>query len=161
MKALRPIALLYLALGTAFGFVLSRSGAADYGTIQKMFLLQDFQLYGIIGVAVAVTAPGLWLLARFGRSATGQPLQFATKPWHRGTLVGGGLFGVGWAMTGMCPGPIFVNLGEGKLYALAALAGALTGTWLFGRLRPVLAVPLRLPETRDQPEARAFSSRIG
>jgi uncharacterized membrane protein YedE/YeeE len=142
---MKGMTLAYLALGTAFGLVLSRSGAADYGYIQKMFLFQDFQLYGIIGVAVAVTAPGLWLLQRWGRTATGEPLRLGTKPLHRGSLIGGALFGVGWAMTGMCPGPIFVNLGEGKLYAVAALAGALSGTWLYGRLRPRLAKPLRLP----------------
>ena len=56
----------YLLCGTAFGFVLSRSGAADYDFIQGMFLFEEFQLYGIIGTAVAVTAPGLWLLKRYG-----------------------------------------------------------------------------------------------
>lgn len=137
--------MLFLILGTAFGFVLSRSGAADFGYVQKMFLFQDMQLYGIIGVAVAVAGPGLWLLSRYGRSATGERLVFATKPFHRGSIVGGALFGVGWALTGMCPGPIFVNIGEGKLYAIAALAGALTGTWLYGRMHGKLAQALGLP----------------
>jgi len=109
--------LLYAAAGVAFGFLLSRSGAADYGFIQAMFLFESFQLYGIIGTAVALTAPGL----------------------------GGMLFGVGWSMTGMCPGPIFVNIGEGKLYALAALAGALCGTALLGATYPRLRRPLGLP----------------
>ena len=55
------------------------------------------------------------------------------------------LFGVGWSIAGMCPGPILVNIGEGKLYAFAALAGALTGTALFGPLYDPLQQPLRLP----------------
>ena len=63
----------------------------------------------------------------------------------RGNIVGGLLFGVGWSMAGMCPGPIFVNIGEGKLYAIAALAGALTGTALFGAVYPRIQRAMRLP----------------
>lgn len=137
--------LLYLLLGTAFGFVLSRSGAADYDFIQGMFLFERFQLYGIIGTAVALTAPGLWLIKRYGRTALGRPIDIELKPMHRGNIAGGLLFGVGWSIAGMCPGPIFVNIGEGKIYALAALAGALTGTGVFGalyqRLQGVFALP--------------------
>jgi uncharacterized membrane protein YedE/YeeE len=135
----------YILFGTAFGFVLSRSGAADYDFVQGMFLLESFQLYGIIGTAVAVTAPGLWLLKRAGRTATGQPLRVAPKPRHPGNVLGGVLFGIGWSITGMCPGPILVNLGEGKLYALGALAGVLVGAGFFGVLYQRLAAPLRLP----------------
>ena len=72
--------LLYLSLGTLFGFVLSRSGAADYDYIQGMFLFERFQLYGIIGAAVAVTAPGLWVLTRYGRTASGRALEIERKP---------------------------------------------------------------------------------
>ena len=137
--------LLYALAGIAFGFLLSRSGAADYDFIQAMFLFESFQLYGIIGTAVVVTAPGLWLLRRYGRTASGQPLRIDPKPKTRGNALGGLLFGVGWSMTGMCPGPIFVNIGEGKLYALAAMAGALCGTALLGATYPRLRQPLRLP----------------
>jgi uncharacterized membrane protein YedE/YeeE len=137
--------LLYLSLGTAFGFVLSRSGAADYDYIQGMFLFERFQLYGIIGSAVAITAPGLWLIKRGGRTALGRPLEIELKAGHGGNVVGGVVFGVGWSLAGMCPGPIWVNIGEGKLYALAALAGALSGTALFGAAYPRLQGRLRLP----------------
>jgi uncharacterized membrane protein YedE/YeeE len=67
------------------------------------------------------------------------------KPLHRGNVAGGLLFGAGWSMAGMCPGPILVNIGEGKLYALAALAGALIGAGLFGSLYSRLQQPLALP----------------
>jgi uncharacterized membrane protein YedE/YeeE len=137
--------LLYVALGTAFGFVLSRSGAADYDYIQGMFLFERFQLYGIIGTGVALTAPGLWWLKRHGRTATGRALEIELKPLHRGTVVGGLLFGAGWSIAGMCPGPIFVNLGEGKLYAVAALAGALVGAGVFGLIYPRVQSLFRLP----------------
>jgi len=138
-------ALVSLILGTAFGFVLSRSGAADYTYIQQMFLFENFQLYGIIGTAVALGVPLLWLVKRRRRTLFGTPLHVEAKPAHRGNIVGGLLFGVGWSICGMCPGPIFVNIGEGKVYALAALAGALVGTALFGRLYTTLERPLRLP----------------
>lgn len=137
--------LLYLVLGTIFGFVLSRSGAADYDFIQGMFLFTNLQLYGIIGSAVALTAPALWALKRYGRTLSGRPLHVDLKAFNRGNVAGGLLFGVGWSIAGMCPGPIFVNIGEGKIYAVAALAGALTGTALLGAVYPRLQRPLGLP----------------
>lgn len=144
--------ILYLVLGAAFGFVLSRSGAADYDFIQAMFLFESFQLYGIIGTAVVLTAPGLWLIQRYGRTALGRPIAIDLKPLNRGTIAGGVLFGVGWSIAGMCPGPIFVNVGEGKVYALAALAGALTGAGAFGilyeRIQPLFALPPIFPARR-------------
>jgi uncharacterized membrane protein YedE/YeeE len=139
----------YLLLGTVFGFVLSRSGAADYGYIQAMFRFQSFQLYGILGTAVAVTAPGLFILKRHGRTAFGQPLVVKEKALNRGTVVGGALFGIGWSITGMCPGPIFVNVGEGKLYAIAAFAGALVGAAGFAWLQPRIAGLFGLPSVRQ------------
>ena len=137
--------LLYLALGTVFGFVLSRSGAADYDYIQGMFLFERWQLYGILAAGVAFTAPGLWLIKRRARTVDGRPITIERKGFNRGTVVGSLLFGVGWSLTGMCPGPIFVNIGEGKVYALAALAGALTGAALFGAVYDRIAGPLGLP----------------
>jgi uncharacterized membrane protein YedE/YeeE len=139
------VTLLYLLIGTVFGFILSRSGAADYGFIQGMFLFTEFQLYGILAVAVLVAAPGIWLIKRRGRTIFGRPVEIELKALHRGNVVGGLLFGVGWSLTGMCPGPILVNIGEGKLYALAALAGALVGAGLLGSFYPVLQRPFRLP----------------
>ena len=136
---------LYLLLGTAFGFILSRSGAADYGFVQGMFLFSEFQLYGILAVAVLVTAPGIWLVRRRGRTVFGRPVEIELKPFHRGTVVGGAVFGVGWSITGMCPGPILVNIGEGKVYALAALAGALVGAALLGTFYPAVQRWFGLP----------------
>lgn len=135
----------YAILGTAFGWVLSRSGAADYGFIQRMFLFESFQLYGILGAGVLTLLIGLQVLKRVGRTASGEPIVIRPKAVNAGNWVGGALFGVGWSITGMCPGPVFVNLGEGKVYALFAFAGVLVGTWLVGRLHPWLAARLGLP----------------
>jgi hypothetical protein len=137
---------IFVVLGAVFGWALGRGGAADYDQVQRMFRLESFQLWGIIGVAVAIAAPGIWLLRRHGRTIGGEPIVVSPKPLNRGNVAGGILFGAGWAITGMCPGPIFVNIGEGKVYALAALAGALAGAALFGGvLRRSLERILRLP----------------
>jgi uncharacterized membrane protein YedE/YeeE len=136
---------LYLVMGTAFGFVLSRSGAADYNYIQAMFLFESVQLYGIIGTAVVFTAAGLWIIKHGGRTAAGRPISVERKPLHRGNVAGGLLFGVGWSIAGMCPGPILVNIGEGKIYAVAALAGALAGAGAFGALYEHLQNAFGLP----------------
>ena len=137
---------IFFLLAMAFGFVLSRSGAADYEFIQKMFLFEDVQLYGIMATAVAVILPGLLLLKRYGKTAAGEPLVVKPKPRHGGNVAGGVLFGIGWSMTGMCPGPILVNVGEGKVYALGALAGTLLGAYLFGVIYPRVQRSWRLPD---------------
>lgn len=139
----------FLMFGLAFGLVLSRSGAADYNFIQGMFLLTNLQLFGIIGVAVAITLPGLWLLKRRGTTLTGQPINIKAKPFHKGNVLGGALFGIGWSLTGMCPGPIIVNIGEGKLYALAAFAGVMVGTYVFGRSYSFWQKHLGLPVVQE------------
>ena len=136
---------MYLVLGVIFGFVLSRSGAADYNYIQTMFLFESFQLYGIIGTAVVLTAAGLWALKRVGRTFDGRTIAIEAKPLHRGNALGGLLFGIGWSMTGMCPGPILVNIGEGKVYAVAAFAGALAGAGAFGMIYERIHAMFRLP----------------
>jgi uncharacterized protein len=139
------VTLIYLVLGTVFGFILSRSGAADYDFIQGMFLFTEFQLYGIIAVAVLLTAPGIWLIKQRGRTIFGRRVSIELKPLHGGNIAGGVLFGIGWSIAGMCPGPILVNIGEGKIYALAALAGALVGAGLLGSVYQTLQRPLALP----------------
>ncbi len=141
---------IFLILGTSFGFALSRGGATDYDVIQRMFLLESFQLYGILGTAVLITGLGLrWMEAR-GRRMGGAPLAIRPKPFNRGTIAGSLLFGVGWSMTGMCPGPVLVNIGEGKLYALPAFAGVLAGTWWVGRFYDRLRVPMGLPPAAER-----------
>jgi uncharacterized membrane protein YedE/YeeE len=145
------MSLLYMLFGIVFGFVLSRSGAADYNFIQGMFLFTSFQLYGILATAVAVAAPGLWLLKRYGRTVSGRPLEIQLKSPNTGNIIGGVLFGIGWSIAGMCPGPIFVNIGEGKLYAIAALAGALTGASALGALYPRLRGPMGMEALPARP----------
>ena len=135
----------YVLLGTAFGFVLSRSGAADYNYIQATFLFESVQLYGIMGTAVVLTAVGLRVIKQRGRTVAGRPIAIEQRPLHKGNVAGGFLFGIGWSIAGMCPGPILVNLGEGKIYAVATLAGALAGAGAFGVLYEQLQNAFGLP----------------
>jgi uncharacterized membrane protein YedE/YeeE len=135
----------YVVLGAIFGFILSRSGAADYDFIQGMFLFTNLQLYGIMGVAVLAGVPGVMLIKRRGRTLLGRRIEIEMKPLHRGNITGGVLFGIGWSLAGMCPGPILVNIGEGKVYALAAMAGALAGAGVFGTIYQRLQKPFALP----------------
>ena len=136
--------ILYVAFGALFGFVLSRSGAADYDFIQGMFLFTNFQLYGIIATAVVLTAPGLWLIQRSGRTFSGR-CSVERKPIHRGTVIGGLLFGVGWSMAGMCPGP---DSGEHRRRQAVCVCGAGRRTdrrQTLGELYPRLQRALKMP----------------
>ena len=149
--------LLYLVLGTIFGFALSRSGAADYDYIQGMFLFERFQLYGIIGTAVVLTSIGVWVIKQRGRTATGATIEIERKPFNKGTIAGSLLFGIGWSLTGMCPGPMFVNIGEGKVYAIAALAGAIVGAGFFGTAYEWFRTPFGLPALQKAKPSPAAS----
>ena len=138
MKLLR-----FTLFGMAFGFVLSRARVTDYDTIAGMFRLAEFHLFGVIGSAIATAALGLWIIRKGGsRTLTGGPVEFSAKPWRAGVLWGGLLFGAGWAITGACPGTALAQLGEGKLVALATIAGILAGTYAYGWVR---SIPHRAP----------------
>jgi uncharacterized membrane protein YedE/YeeE len=121
--------------GLIFAFILSRVGATSFQAINDMFLFRDFQLYGVIGGAIAVALPGLWILRRLKeRKKISRPLRFPSHRLTPGTLPGAALFGLGWAVTGTCPGPAVVQLGEGHWAALATVAGIFLGNFFYGRL---------------------------
>lgn len=133
---------LFGLFGVLFGVVLSRSGVTDYDASAAMFRLADFHLFGVIGAAIVTAALGLWTLRRAGnRTVTGAPLELRRKPWHSGAIWGGLVFGMGWALSGACPGTALVQVGEGKLIALVTVAGIFGGTYLFGWIRSRLSAP--------------------
>lgn len=129
--------LAFVAAGAVFGFLLSRARATEYDAIIGMFLFQDLHLMGVIGVAIAVAAAGFWVLRRPDARALagGGAIEFQRKPSHRWIFVAGLVFGTGWALTGACPGPALTQLGEGKLYAAATVAGILAGTYVYAWVR--------------------------
>ena len=127
----------YLLLGTLFGFTLMKSEAASWYRIQEMFRFQSFHMFGIIGSAVVVGAITTWLLRRSGLSTQqGEPIRITLKePGMIRYVYGSILFGIGWGLAGVCPGPIFTLVGAGMPGMLVVLIAALLGTWVYGVVR--------------------------
>lgn len=147
-----------LVVGFAFGFFLSRGRATDYDAITGMFRLRDAHLPLLMATAIATAAIGLALLRRFGAHALdGRPIALERKPLHSGTVVGGLIFGVGWGVTGQCPGTALGQVGEGKLLALVTVGGMLLGTWLYGVLEPRLGGLVRPRAARPAGPAQGTS----
>jgi uncharacterized protein len=129
---------IYLLLGIAFGFVLSRSEVISWFRIQEMFRFQSFRMYGIIGSAVVTAAVSVALIKRSGiKSVAGERISIPAKPLGSGIryAAGGTIFGLGWALTGACPGPLCALIGNGVTVMIAGVASALAGTWAYGWLR--------------------------
>lgn len=128
-----------LLLGTYFGVLLVKSEVVRWERIHKMFLFQEAHMYLIIGTAVVVGAISMQLIKRFQlRSLDGKPISYTPKPYHKGLMIGGALFGMGWAITGACPGPIYAQIGAGAWPAIITFLGALGGMYLYAYLRPSL-----------------------
>lgn len=128
----------YLLAGTLFGFTLVKSEAASWYRIMEMFHFKSFHMYGIMMTAIITGVIGVQVMKRFigQESLEGTPMEIPVKERGRYKFILGGLiFGLGWGVIGLCPGPIFALVGMGSIGALIALAGALHGTWLYGALR--------------------------
>lgn len=139
--AIEPLLLFYLLLGVAFGFVLTKSEVISWFRIQEMFRFQAFRMYGIIGSAIATAAISLALIKRLQPvSMSGEAISIPSKDLGHGVsyAVGGTIFGLGWALTGACPGPLFALIGNGVSVMVVAVTTALIGTWVYGWLRPKL-----------------------
>ena len=133
--------LAYLFLGLAFGIVLTKSEVISWFRIQEMFRFQSFRMYGIIGTAIATAAISVALIKQLRLKATsGEIISIPEKELGHGIryAVGGTIFGIGWALTGACPGPLFALIGNGVSVIVAAVLSALVGTWTYGLLRPRL-----------------------
>lgn len=131
----------FLLAGVAFGFVLTRGEVISWFRIQEMFRFQSFHMYGIIATALIVAAISIEILKRTkARTLDGTPIALAPKEMGRGYryAIGGTIFGVGWAFTGACPGPLFALLGSGLTVMVVPIASALAGTWVYGYFRPRL-----------------------
>lgn len=126
----------YLLAGICFGILLVKAEIISWFRIQEMFKLQSFHMYGVIGSAVAVGMLSIWLIKKNkARSVEGEPIQPEPKPMNKGVIYGGLIFGVGWAITGACPGPLFAQIGTGATVTVVTLLGAVAGTWVYGLVR--------------------------
>ena len=125
---------LSVLIGIYFGIVLVKSEVASWFRIQSMFRFEEAHMYLVIGSAVAVGIVSIQLIKMIGsRTITGETIEFNDKPYHNGILIGGAIFGMGWAITGACPGPIYAQIGSGEYRALISLIGALLGAYLYAR----------------------------
>jgi uncharacterized membrane protein YedE/YeeE len=126
----------YLAAGILFGVILVKSEVISWYRIQEMFRLQSFHMYGVLGSAVAVGALSVFLIKKFNiRTIYGESIEFVNKKFSKGNIIGGLLFGFGWAITGACPGPLFAQIGSGVTVIVVTLLSAIAGTWVYGYLR--------------------------
>ncbi len=129
----------YLVVGILFGIVFVKAEVISWFRIQEMFRLQSFHMYGVIGTAVLVGALSVWLIKRFKiRTLNGEAVEFHPKKFNKGQIIGGLIFGFGWAMTGACPGPLFAQIGTGALVIIVTLLSAVAGTWVYGYFREKL-----------------------
>ncbi len=129
----------FLIFGIAFGIILTKAEVISWFRIQEMFRFQSFHMYGIIGSAVVVGIISILLLKKFNVLAmNGEKLNFPIKPYNKGVIFGGILFGLGWALTGACPGPIFALIGNGYSIFVVIMAFAILGTWVYGLLQEKL-----------------------
>jgi len=130
----------YLLVGFVFGIVLTKSEAVSWYRIYEMFQFQSFHMYGIIMVAIGTGIVGLQIIKRKQiKDIKGLPIVIADK--EKGSLrywIGGLLFGLGWALVGSCPGPIFILIGAGFYSVFLVLIGALIGTFIYGVLKDKL-----------------------
>ena len=130
----------FLLLGIVFGIVMAKSEAISWFRIQEMFRFQAFHMYGIIGTAVTLGVIGVALIKKFKiRDFHGNPILFLPKEKSIVRyLAGGTIFGLGWALSGACPGPMVVNIGYGFFAMAIVLLFAIVGTFLYGYFKEKL-----------------------
>ncbi len=127
----------FFAVGILFGIVMTKSEAISWYRIQEMFRFESFHMYGIIGTAVIFSALIIWAMKKFkmrtlrGTEVSYTPMKLSL-PRH---LLAGSIFGLGWALVGCCPGPMYVLLGQGYWIIGLVIVGALLGTFTYGQMR--------------------------
>ena len=129
-----------LVLGTLFGLILVKAEVLSWFRIQEMFAFQSFHMYGIIGSAVGVGALSVWLIRTFKvKSVEGNVIELKDKaPRYMSAYLGGTAFGLGWAMTGACPGPMYALVGSGTTIMLLAIVAGVLGVLTYAALRDKL-----------------------
>lgn len=126
----------YLLVGIGFGIVFVKAEIISWYRIQEMFRLQSFHMYGIIGSAIFVALISVFIIKKFNiKTIYGETIKIQTKEFNKGNIYGGLIFGLGWAITGACPGPLFAQIGSGATVIVITLLSAIAGTWTYGFLK--------------------------
>lgn len=129
----------YLIVGILFGIIFVKAEIISWFRIQEMFRLESFHMYGVIGSAIATAMLSLFIIKKLKlKSVYGEPIKIANKEFNKGNIYGGLIFGLGWAMTGACPGPLFAQIGTGATVIIVTLLSAIFGTWIYGKFRDKL-----------------------
>lgn len=129
----------YLVLGFIFGIILIKAEVVSWFRIQEMFHFQSFHMYGVIGSAVIVGIISVLIIKKFKvKTIDGEAITIEPKTFNKGNVFGGLIFGLGWAMTGACPGPLYALVGSGLLVVLVVLFSAVVGTLMYGALKDKL-----------------------
>jgi uncharacterized membrane protein YedE/YeeE len=129
----------YFFPGVLFGIALTKSEASSWFRIQEMARFHELKLYGVFLAAIVVGALSVQVLKRLKVSSLeGEPIAIPPKRYHHGNLIGSFLFGIGIAITGACPGPLYAQLGSGHLIVLVVILGGLVGAWTYSYFRPKL-----------------------
>jgi len=130
--------LLYTLFGIAFGIILTKSEVISWFRIHDMFLFEEAHMYLIIGSAIITGAISILILKKLSAASLINDLNLKGKDEHKGTIIGGILFGIGWAITGACPAPIFAQIGAGEYAAFVTLFGAIAGTAIYYSIKSKL-----------------------
>ena len=134
MKNLR-----YLVLGTIFGIVLCKVQAVSWWRMQEMFRFDAFYMYGLFATAIPTGMLSVWLIKKFNiKTVSGEPIVIPKKKFHWVYVIGGIMFGIGWAFSGAYPGPMLALIGAGKFIIVVVFLSALAGTWVYSWLQPKL-----------------------
>ncbi|HLO45976.1 MAG TPA: DUF6691 family protein [Leadbetterella sp.] len=129
----------YLVVGTLFGIVFVKAEIISWFRIQEMFRMQSFHMYGVIGTAVVVGMISIFVIKKFNiKTLGGEEIVVARKFFSKGQIIGGFMFGLGWTITGACPGPLFAQIGSGFLVIIVTFLSAILGTWTYGLLQKYL-----------------------
>ena len=129
----------YTIVGIIFGIAFVKAEIISWFRIQEMFQLTSFFMYGVIGTAVAVGAVSVFIVKKLKlKSIYGEEITFDDKVFNKGQIYGALIFGIGWAITGACPGPLFAQAGSGFTVITVTIISAITGTWIYGKFRDKL-----------------------
>ncbi len=124
----------FAVVGMVFGIVFVKAEIVSWFRIQEMFRFDSFHMYGVIGTAIAVGMISLQLLKRMKiKSMDGEEIVVHDKKFDKGQIYGGLMFGLGWALTGACPGPLFAQIGAGFTVVIVTFLSAVLGTWVYGK----------------------------
>lgn len=129
----------YLFVGIIFGIIFVKAEIISWFRIQEMFRMESFHMYGVIGSAVAIGVVSVFLIKKLKiKTIYGESIIIAPKKFNKGMIYGGLIFGLGWSLTGACPGPLYAQMGNGYSIVIITFLAAIFGTWFYGLLKDKL-----------------------